>query len=75
MSQSWEQLEETPQNVVIVVIALQQQHLRMTTFFGAKSDLKQLLSPSRLANDDVVNFDATPSGLKGVSNAPPWVFL
>ncbi len=61
VSQSWEQLEETPQNVVIVVISLQQQHLRMTTFFGAKSDLKQLLSPSSLGNDDVVNFDATPS--------------
>ncbi len=38
--QSWEQLQQTPKNVVIVVISLQQQHLRMTTFFGAKRDLK-----------------------------------
>ncbi len=68
--QSWEQLEETPQNVVIVVISLQQKHLRMTTVFGAKSDLKQLLSPSALANDDVVNFDATPFGLKGQNKSP-----
>ena len=37
--------------------------------------MKQLLSPSVLANDDVVKFDATPSGLKGQNNkaqAPPW---
>jgi hypothetical protein len=59
--QSCEQLPQTPQNVVIVVISLPQKELRMTTFLEAKSNLKQLLSPSALANDDVVKFDAMPS--------------
>jgi hypothetical protein len=58
VSQSWEQLEQTPQNVVIVVISLQQQHLRMTTILRAKSESKQLLIPSSLANDDAVSLDA-----------------
>ena len=70
--QSWEQLPLTPQNVVIVVISLAQKELRMTTFLRVKIALKQRLSLSALANDDVVKFDATPSGLKGQNNKAQW---
>ncbi len=65
MYQSCEQLHLTPKNVVIVVISLPQKELRMTTFSRVKIALKQLLSPSALANDDVVKLDARPSGPKG----------
>ncbi len=58
VSQSWEQLQQTPQNVVIVVISLQQLELRMTTFFRPKRKLKQLLMLSSLADDDAVSIDA-----------------
>jgi hypothetical protein len=52
VSPSHTSLELTPQNVVIVVISLQQPELRMTTFLSASRELKQLLRPYTLANDD-----------------------
>jgi hypothetical protein len=52
VSHSHTSLALTPKNVVIVVISLQQPEFRMTTFLSASRELKQLLRPYALANDD-----------------------